>query len=51
MPSARDYDHQAAMEFIRRRQMEIASEKLLAALREEHPRIVAHLTRKQGERR
>ena len=51
MPSARDYDHQAAMEFIRRRQVEIASEKLLDALREEHPRIVAHLTRKHEGRR
>lgn len=43
----KDIDHQAAMEFIRRRQMEIASEKLLAALREEHPRIIAYLTRKR----
>lgn len=43
----RDIDHQAVLELNRRREMEIASEKLLAALREEHPRIIAHLTRKR----
>ena len=51
MPSARDYDHQAAIELERRRTMERSSEKLLAALREEHPRIIAHLTRKHEGRR
>ena len=30
----RDIDHQAVLELNRRREMEIASEKLLAALRE-----------------
>lgn len=43
----RDIDHQAMLELNRRREMERASEKLLAALREEHPRIIAHLTRKR----
>jgi len=43
----RDLDHQAVLELNRRREMERSSEKLLAALREEHPRIIAHLTRKR----
>ena len=43
----RDIDHQAVLELNRRREMERSSEKLLAALREEHPRIIAHLTRKR----
>lgn len=43
----KDIDHQAVLELNRRREMERASEKLLAALREEHPRIIAHLTRKR----
>lgn len=38
----RDYEHAAQ---IYRRQMEASSETLLAALRREHPRIVANLTR------
>lgn len=34
----------------RRNQMEDASERLLAALCREHPRIIAHLQRKQQKR-
>lgn len=47
----RPYDNVAAMELERRRTMERSSERLLSALREEHPRIVAHLTRKHEGRR
>jgi hypothetical protein len=47
----RPYDNVVAMELERRRTMEIASDRLLAALREEHPRIIAHLTRGQNGRR
>ncbi len=49
MPSARDYT--AEVEINLRRNMENSSEQLLAALRDQHPRIIAHLTRKQNGRR
>jgi hypothetical protein len=37
-----DYEHAAQMY---RKQMALSSEMLLNALRNEHPRIIAHLTR------
>jgi hypothetical protein len=40
------HDYVAAMELDRRRRMEVSSERLLDALRAEHPRIIAHLTRR-----
>lgn len=47
----RPYDNVVAMELERRRTMERSSERLLAALREQHPRIIAHLTRNQNGRK
>lgn len=47
MPS-RDYT--AEVEHHRRTEMEDASERLLAALCREHPRIIDHLQRKQQKR-
>ena len=47
----RPYDNQVAIELERRRTMERSSERLLAALQEQHPRIIAHLKRQQNERR
>ena len=47
----RPYDNVVAMELERRRTMERSSERLLSALREQHPRIIAHLTRNQNGRK
>ena len=49
MPSARDYTTE--LEVTQRRNMERSSELLLNALRDNHPRILAHLTRQQNRRR
>lgn len=46
MPS-RDYTEH---DRLRRQAMETASERLLAALCREHPRIITHLQRKQQKR-
>lgn len=40
----------AEIDRLRRSQMETASERLLAALCREHPRIIDHLQRKQHNR-
>lgn len=45
---ARDYT--AEVEHHRRTEMETASDRLLAALRDQHPRIIAHLTRKRSDK-
>lgn len=39
-------DYIPELELNHRRQMEVSSERLLNALRAEHPHIIAHLTRR-----
>ena len=44
-------DYTAELELYQRRDMERSSELLLNALRDQHPRIIALLTRQHNERR